>query len=73
MEEKLIKTKIVLDGVEEYRRGIQTIKSDMQELSNCIQSLNAGTEQLTQSLERFGKLCRQAETYSDTSSTSALQ
>lgn len=70
---KVIKAQIVLEGADEYRKSIREINADMQELNNCIQSVNSSIKQLTKSLQKHSKLLRQADIYSDVSSTSALQ
>lgn len=72
-EEKAIRSKIILGGVEEFRENLRLAKEDVKEFNDSLQSANNSIEQLTKNMKEFSKLFGQAESYSDEITTSILQ
>ncbi|MDE6365195.1 MAG: hypothetical protein K2L86_13200 [Lachnospiraceae bacterium] len=50
-KENIIQMKIVFDGVDEFKKSIQEIKTDMKNLNECLQEVNNGFEQLLKFLQ----------------------
>ncbi len=60
MEEgKTIRSKIVLEGVEDFREDLRLVKEDVSELNDCLQSANNSLKQLAESMKEFSKLFMQ--------------
>lgn len=56
----VIRSKIILEGVEEYRESLELVKADVKELNDSLQSVNNSMEQLTKSVKELSKLFRRA-------------
>ncbi len=54
----VVKSKIVLEGVEEYRESLRLVKEDIRELDDSLQSVNNSMEQLAKSVKELSKLFR---------------
>lgn len=62
-KEKAIRSKIILEGVEDFRENLRLAKEDVREFNNISQSANSSIEQLAKNMKEFSKLFGQAESY----------